>query len=121
MDDICPRRATGLVGVRYGQSENKVLHVALGNLKDNVVFVSDPGYSVDVVFGSDGETLVRDHGAGIPAAIRESIFEPINKEPPNRKGRGPGLAMVMAIVNLHRGDIRVEATARGCATFVMKV
>ena len=103
------------------EGDQRLLHVALGNLIDNAVSLSRPGDSVDVVVTADQEILVRDHGPGVPVDNRESIFEPFTKEPPNRRGHGLGLAIVRAIVNLHEGDIRVEETVGGGATFVMKV
>jgi signal transduction histidine kinase len=103
------------------EGDQRLLHVALCNLIDNAVSLSRPGDSVDVVVTADQEILVRDHGPGVPVDNRESIFEPFTKEPPNRRGHGLGLAIVRAIVNLHEGDIRVEETVGGGATFVMKV
>ena len=101
--------------------DERLLSIALGNLIKNAISVSQPSGSVDVIVDEKGEILVRDHGPGVPAGRRESIFEPFTKEPPNRKGHGLGLAIVKAVVKLHGGKIRVEDTAGGGATFVMKV
>jgi signal transduction histidine kinase len=101
--------------------DERLLSIALGNLIKNAISVSQPSGSVDVIVDEKGEILIRDHGPGVPADRRESIFEPFTKEPPNRKGHGLGLAIVKAIVSLHGGKVRVEDTAGGGATFVMKV
>lgn len=50
---------------------------------------------------------VRDHGAGMDAAVVERIFEPFFTTKP--MGRGMGLATTRAIIDDHKGEIRVES------------
>lgn len=103
------------------EGDERLLGIALGNLIKNALSVSQRGGHVDVIVAENGEVSVCDHGPGVPADSRESIFEPFTKNPPNRKGHGLGLAIVKAVVTLHGGEIYVEDTPGGGATFVMKV
>ena len=103
------------------QADDRLLRYAFTNLIDNAVSVSQPGDSIDVVVAEDGEVSIQDHGPGVPADSRVLIFEPFSKHPPNRKGHGLGLAISKAIVDIHGGELRVEDTPGGGATFVVKV
>lgn len=100
--------------------DERLLLVAVSNLVDNAISFSEEGGSVEVVVGNAGKLSVQDHGPGVPADTRESIFEPFAKNPPNRKGHGLGLAIVKAVVSLHRGEIQVEDTEGGGATFELQ-
>jgi signal transduction histidine kinase len=53
------------------------------------------------------DITVTDSGAGIPAAIREKMFQPFftSKEP--GKGTGLGLSIARGIVGQHRGTLTV--------------
>jgi signal transduction histidine kinase len=56
------------------------------------------------------EIRVSDNGHGIPAAVRENLFDPfVSSGKPN--GTGLGLAIVSKIVHDHNGDVRVEKTS----------
>jgi signal transduction histidine kinase len=103
------------------QGDDRLLRYVFTNLIDNAVSVSQPGDAIDVVIAEDGEVAIQDHGPGVPAESRELIFEPFSKHPPNRKGHGLGLAISKAIVDIHAGELRVEDTPGGGATFVVKV
>ncbi len=59
-----------------------------------------------------GQTIVRviDNGCGIPASIRQAIFEPFQRGPCSRPGSlGIGLALARQIVEEHGGKIDVES------------
>jgi signal transduction histidine kinase len=62
---------------------------------------------------TDGEAhiLFADNGRGIPAAIRGRIFEPFFSTK-KELGTGLGLAITRAIVERHRGRIRIRTSTR---------
>jgi len=51
---------------------------------------------------------VEDHGAGIPAPVRERIFDPFYTTKPAGKGTGLGLAISHGIVKDHGGELHFE-------------
>jgi PAS domain S-box-containing protein len=57
------------------------------------------------------EVLVRDHGPGVPADLREQIFEPFVTT--KHRGTGLGLPIARRIVELHHGHISLECPASG--------
>jgi signal transduction histidine kinase len=74
---------------------------------------AENGYSptvwVRTVDGGDHvEVHVRDNGNGIPASLREQIFNPFFTTKPPGKGTGLGLSISHDIVRQHQGEIRVE-------------
>jgi len=62
---------------------------------------------------------IRDHGPGIPAELREKVFEPYVTTKPD--GTGLGLALVKQILEAHGGRIRVSETPGGGATFELRL
>jgi len=64
---------------------------------------------------------VIDHGDGVPAEIRDKIFQRFWRADTSRAretgGNGLGLAIVAAIVQAHRGSIDIVDTPGGGATF----
>ena len=60
--------------------------------------------------GREGiEVRIEDSGPGIPAALREQIFNPFVTT--KKTGVGLGLSIVSKIMDGHRGSIRIEGTA----------
>jgi len=74
---------------------------------------------------SDGHLRLRvvDHGPGIPAGEQHQIFELFHRQPCHTRleGSGIGLATVKKIVERLGGQIRIEATPGGGATFVIEL
>jgi two-component system NtrC family sensor kinase len=90
-----------------GQVEQMLLALGL-----NGVEATPAGGRVSILARRDGEELlvqVRDTGAGIPARIRDRIFEPFVTTKEEGKGVGLGLAVVYGIVQRHHGRIEVES------------
>ena len=59
---------------------------------------------------------VTDHGPGVPAELRERIFEPFYRAPgasEREGGVGLGLSLVKSIAQRHGGSVRCEAAASG--------
>jgi two-component system OmpR family sensor kinase len=72
----------------------------------------------------DGMASVRvnDRGPGVPAALRDRIFEPFYRLPGASErdgGVGLGLALVKSIVERHGGSVRCEDRPGGGASFVI--
>ena len=67
-----------------------------------------------------------DHGPGVPAELRESIFTRFdrgraNLDPSLPKGTGLGLALAAQHTKLHGGSIRVEDAPESGARFVIEL
>jgi len=85
----------------------------LAKLISNAVKHSPPGEQIFVTARRQGEDAgirfsVIDHGAGVPVAERERIFEKFYRVPgEQREGAGLGLAIAREIVKAHHGRIGV--------------
>lgn len=64
------------------------------------------------------ELRIIDNGPGVPAAIRDTLFEPFVSK---GKGRGIGLGLSIAtrILQEHGGSVTLEQTQPGSTTFVL--
>jgi two-component system, NtrC family, sensor kinase len=60
---------------------------------------------------------VTDNGPGVPASVREHLFEPFTTTKPSGKGTGLGLAVCHALVEGMGGAIEAEDVAEGGARF----
>ena len=58
---------------------------------------------------------VTDNGPGIPAALRERVFQPFFTM--KRNGTGLGLALVQKIIVFHNGRIAITTPPQGGASF----
>jgi len=61
----------------------------------------------------------RDSGPGIPAEIRDHLFEPFHTSKPT--GTGLGLAISYGIIERHNGTIEVESPPGGGTTFIIRL
>jgi K+-sensing histidine kinase KdpD len=103
-----------LVDADYAQVER-----VLTNLLANAARHAPAGTDVWVIARVDGSMVrveVSDRGAGVPDAERYRIFEPFQRGEGSRSS-GIGLAICKAIVTAHGGEIAVEWTFGGGATF----
>lgn len=103
----------------------------LYNLIENGIRYNHPGGEVNVVVGErsqDGKNFttvrVSDTGPGIPADMRDKVFERFFRVDKSRSketgGTGLGLAIVKHAVLYHKGTIRVEGADGKGTTFVME-
>ena len=70
------------------------------------------------------EVRVCDRGPGVPADMRERIFEPFFRLPGHAEqagGVGLGLSLVKQIAQAHGGSVRCEARVGGGSCFVMEL
>jgi two-component system sensor histidine kinase KdpD len=92
----------------------------LTNLVDNAARHSPAGGTVTIDVHLDGAAIrvrVGDDGPGIPAELREKVFEAFyrGRDEPERPGSGLGLAIAQAIVTAHGGRIWVGGSDEGSA------
>ena len=98
------------------------LRQVIVNLVQNAAQASGPGGTVTVtgrVEGRNYRVSVTDDGPGVPAKLREKIFEPFYTT--KSKGIGLGLAIVSRIVTEHGGTIRVQAGGEKGSSFVFRL
>lgn len=118
--------ADGIAPIPVDGDEDRLLQVLL-ILMDNAFRHSSPGGTVTVgatrTLAGLGRVEVVDQGPGVPAAMREKIFEPFARLPRSRSGSdagsGLGLAIARRLVELHDGTLRVEDAPGGGARFVL--
>jgi two-component system, OmpR family, sensor kinase len=107
--------------------ERQLRQVAL-NLLGNAVAHTPPGTPVAVQLTNGHarpELRVVDHGPGVPPDQRHRVFERFVRLDASRArasgGTGLGLSIVDAIVAGHDGEVWVEDTPGGGATFVVRL
>jgi signal transduction histidine kinase len=115
--DVAPQTDGNVRGVP------RLLRRAIRNLLENARRYG--AGAIDVTLATRGRQAllaVNDRGPGVPAALREGIFEPFYRLPgasEREGGVGLGLALVKSIVERHGGSVRCEAREGGGASFVI--
>jgi signal transduction histidine kinase len=106
------------------EADPRRLREVVENLLGNAVKFTDPGTEVVVRVAPAGGgwvLSVRDHGPGIPPALRSHIFERfVRSTDADRRGTpgaGLGLAIVKGIVSLHGGSVSAYDAPGGGAVF----
>ena len=104
-----PRKNSAIV-----MGEPNRLARAIDNIIDNAISFSPPGGLVEIAathVGDEIQIRIDDEGPGVPADLREAIFNRFHSVRPNTEsfGRhsGLGLAIARAIVEGHDGEIDV--------------
>ncbi len=95
---------------------------AVLNLVTNALQAAGPAARVSVSFASSGqhaELRVSDNGPGVPATLRERIFEPFFTSRPT--GTGLGLAVVRSVAEAHGGQVSVVDDGRPGACFLLRL
>ncbi|WP_432474230.1 ATP-binding protein [Amphritea sp. HPY] len=90
------------------------LRQALANLLDNAIKYTPEGGLISVKLGSDNRNLnisIKDSGIGITAQDQPLIFDRLFRAQSCRSepGMGLGLSLVKAIIEAHKGSIRVDS------------
>ncbi|WP_454118577.1 sensor histidine kinase [Microbacterium lacticum] len=133
------RRVADLVGVIPGhtwsveQSAHAVIRgdrdrllQAWLQLADNAAKYTPTGSAIEIgsaVHPSGAQLWVRDHGPGIPPAMRHRVFRRFDRGAGKRSvgGSGLGLAIVDAIAKAHGGRCIVAETPGGGATLTLEI
>lgn len=113
-------------GVGLVECDAVLIERVLVNLLENAGKYTPPQTPIEILVRPDEGMLqvsVRDHGPGVPAGREEAIFEKFTRGSAEAAtpGVGLGLAICRAIVEAHRGSIRVEPTVPQGATFVFSL
>lgn len=109
-------------GVSLVECDAVLIERVLVNLLENVGKYTPRDTPVEILAQAHDDELrisVRDHGPGVPAGQEDMIFEKFTRGQAESAtpGVGLGLAICRAIVEAHRGRIRVEPTRPHGATF----
>ncbi len=67
------------------------------------------------------EIQVSDNGPGIPAEIRERVFDPFFTTRAPGEGTGLGLSIAFEIVQEHGGELSLDASPQGGARFTIRL
>ena len=110
------------------QADPVFLDRVVTNLLDNATKAAREAgrLRIQVEIGTEGERVVTrivDHGGGVPASVREQLFYPfyqVSQRHP-RLGTGLGLPISKGFLSLMHGEIWVEDTPGGGATFAFSL
>ena len=97
------------------------LRRAIHNLIRNAMDATDERGIAIAAARENSNVVVRvaDHGPGVPADMRDQVFQPYFTT--KSGGTGLGLAMVQQIVREHDGVVRIENGETGGAVFVVSI
>ncbi|MEZ4368652.1 MAG: HAMP domain-containing sensor histidine kinase [Kofleriaceae bacterium] len=109
------------------RGDRRQLRQVLVHLVSNATKFSHDGGTVELEVvagaGGGGRVRVRDHGVGISAEALPRVFEPFFQADSSSTrahgGSGLGLTVARAFVEAHGGQLEVEATPGGGATFTV--
>lgn len=92
--------------------EERQIHSLVDNLIGNALKYSPEGGTVRVRLHCEASSVVidvQDQGPGIPAELRERVFEPFYRGPQGgmSPGAGIGLAIALTAAKSHSGSIRI--------------
>ena len=94
--------------------------VALANLVENALSHTPAGGHVRIRVTPAPSIEVQDSGLGIPAPMREKIFERFWKGDQNKEGAGLGLSIVRGVMSALNGSVSVSDAPEGGAQFTLR-
>lgn len=110
---------------KYWVLGDEILTEVFYNLLSNALKYSPEGSTVKVEVKEEPESIVvsvADEGCGIPEEYRETIFDRyVRGGKSGVKGTGLGLAIVKRIVELHNGEVWVEANSPKGSVFKVRL
>jgi two-component system sensor histidine kinase/response regulator len=114
--DLALEAEAGLAAV----GDPQLLAQAIGNLLDNAIKFADAGSAVTIVAARRAEGLavtVRDRGPGILEQDKPKVVQRFYRGDQSRAtpGIGLGLALVVAVAQLHRGSLELADNHPGLA------
>jgi two-component system OmpR family sensor kinase len=125
---VAPGRHIALDSIETADvlGDDHQLHQVVNNLLSNAVRHTPPAAQVRVSLAtSDGHATlaVADDGPGLEPDVAAKVFEPFFRADKSRAretgGAGLGLAIVAAIVDAHRGTVRLDTDPGAGATFTV--
>lgn len=101
-------------GQPVARGRPELLARALRNLIENALNHAPAGSEVEIEVGPGPLLSVRDHGPGIPEALRDKVFDRFWRADRRRSGAGLGLAITRSIVEACGGRVElVDADGGG--------
>ena len=118
--------ALGGVALAPVLGSERLLRRALRNLLENARRYGGGEVRIQVGSGADGSAQARicDRGPGVPADLRERIFEPFFRMPGHAEhegGVGLGLSLVRQIAQRHGGSVHCEPRPGGGSCFLLSL
>jgi signal transduction histidine kinase len=99
-----------------------LLKQAVINVIQNGAQAMPEGGNLEIILGEEKKNAVlriRDQGPGIPAELKEKIFDLYFTT--KSSGSGIGLAMTYRILQLHHGSVEVQSNAERGAEFILRI
>jgi signal transduction histidine kinase len=93
---------------------------AIGNLVENAIHHTPAGGVVRIGVSADASIDVEDSGPGIPAHLREKIFERFWQSDTSKQGAGLGLAIVRRVMSALNGSVSLSDAPLGGARFTLR-
>jgi signal transduction histidine kinase len=112
---------TGSEGPVLVRGDPGALEQAVRNLVENAIRYSARRTTVTIEIGADASIRVIDHGRGIPAELRNTVFERFQRADRRAGGAGLGLSIVRRTVEGHDGSIEVGEAPGGGTVFTMRL
>lgn len=98
-------------GVILRQGNRELVQQIVLNLLLNAMQASPSGTTVEITVDATPRLTIQDQGPGIPAELRERVFEPFFTT--RQKGTGLGLAIVRKNARLLGGDVTLQSAPEG--------